>query len=176
MGKLILLVGPTGSGKSTQGDLLAQDINGVHLSSGMLLRNDPKVVAMLTGGKLAPADEVHRVVAEAFANVPNDQPIVLDGMPRTQSDLDWLEENLPRLEREVTQVVVLELDIETSVARLSGRDRADDSIEAIKKKYEWYKNSVQRVIDYYERRGLLRRVDGRKPVDEVRALVKAAIQ
>jgi adenylate kinase len=175
MGKLILLVGPTGSGKSTQGDKIAQDMHAVHLSSGNLLRNDPKVVAMLTTGQLAPAEEVHRVVAEAFAKVPDVQPIVLDGMPRTQSDLDWLAENLPRLGREVTRVIVLELDMETSVARLSGRDRADDSIEAIKQKYEWYKESVQKVIDYYDQRGLLRRVDGRKPVEEVYASVKAAL-
>ena len=46
------------------------------------------------------AGGVPRVVAEAFAKVPDDQPIVLDGMPRTQSDLDWLDQNLPRLGRE----------------------------------------------------------------------------
>jgi adenylate kinase len=176
MGKLILLMGPTGSGKSTQGDRLAQVLDGVHLSSGHLLREDPRAAAMLTTGNLAPAAEVHRVVGEAIEKVPEDVPVILDGTPRTESDLEWMEQNLERLKREVIHVVVLDLDIETSLKRLSGRDRADDAPAAIRKKYEWYAEQVKPVIAYYERLGLLHHVDGRGSIDEVHKLVRAAVQ
>jgi adenylate kinase family enzyme len=70
MGKLILLMGPTGSGKSTQGDRLAQVLDGVHLSSGHLLREDPRAAAMLTTGNhhvdgRGSIDEVHELVRAA---------------------------------------------------------------------------------------------------------------
>lgn len=176
MGELILLMGPTGSGKSTQGDLLAQELNGVHLSSGQLLRQDPQSAAQLKTGNLAPAEEVHRVVGEALEQVPEETPVILDGTPRTESDLKWLQENLERLKRTVTHVVVLDFDIETSLKRLSGRDREDDSLESIRKKYDWYNNMVRPVIEHYERVGLLTHVDGRGTIEDVYAQVKAAVR
>jgi len=174
MGQLIFLMGPTGCGKSTQGDLLAQDINGVHLSSGKLLREDPTTVHLLASGALAPASEVHRVVGEAMAKVPDEVPIVLDGVPRTQADMDWLDENLSKLGRELTRVVVIDFDIESSLKRLSARDRSDDGEAQIRRKYEWYATETGPIIEHYKQLGLMVEVDGRGTIEEVHDLVKAA--
>src|SRR6266536_2997617 len=131
MGELILLMGPTGAGKSVQGDLLAQELRGVHLSSGELLRRDPKAAAAIADGRLAPASEVERVVGEAVAAVEPERAIVLDGFPRTMSNVRWLEQNLPKQGRRLRGVVLLELDWETSMKRLGLRDRADDAPDAV---------------------------------------------
>jgi adenylate kinase len=175
MAKLIVLMGPTGAGKSVQGDLLAQELNGVHLSSGNLLRQDPKAAAMIADGKLAPAAEVERIVAEAVDAVPADQPIILDGFPRTMSNVRWMDDQLPAHQRDVTAVILIELDLETSMKRLGLRDRADDAPEAVKEKWDEYANKTKPVVEHYEALGVLKRVDGRGTVEEVHALISDAL-
>ncbi|HEX3082546.1 MAG TPA: nucleoside monophosphate kinase [Candidatus Saccharimonadia bacterium] len=175
MAKLIVLMGPTGAGKSVQGDYLAQELGGVHLSSGNLLRQDPEAAKMIANGKLAPAHEVERIVGEAIAEVPAEKPVILDGFPRTDSNLQWMDRELPKMNRPVTDVVLIELDAETIVKRLGDRARPDDTPEAIQMKLDEYERNTQPVVDHYEGLGVLKRVDGRGTKDEVRDLVRSAL-
>jgi adenylate kinase len=175
LGTLIVLMGPTGAGKSSQGDLLAKELGGVHFSSGALLREDPKAAAMLVSGHLAPAEEVERVVGEAIDAVPREQPIILDGFPRTMSNVHWLDSELPKHNRVLRRVVLIELDIETSLQRLGLRDRADDAPAAIREKYRIFEEKTMHVVEHYEQQGLLARVDGRGTREQVQALIKAVL-
>lgn len=175
MGALVVLMGPTGAGKSVQGELLAADLGGTHLSSGKLLREDAHAAAMLVDGRLAPADEVQRVVGEAMAKIPRDRPVVLDGTPRTDSDIRWLDENLPKLKRELKCVVLIQLDIETSMKRLGLRGRADDAPDAVREKWKLFEDITGPVIEHYRQEGVLVTVDGRGSIEEVHQLMKAAV-
>lgn len=175
MGQLIVLMGPTGAGKSVQGELLAERNGWVHLSSGTLLRRDPKAAAQMQDGRLAPAIEVERVVGEALAGVPEDQAVVLDGTPRTWSNVHWLEEDLPNLHRELKVVLLIELDIATSVKRLGLRGRADDVPAAVREKWELFETVTRPVIEHYRKLGLLRTVDGRGNIEEVHDAIVAAL-
>jgi adenylate kinase len=176
MAELIVLMGPTGAGKSVQGDLLAADLDGVHLSSGELLRRDPQAAAMIANGLLAPAAEVERIVGEAIDDIPADKPIVFDGVIRTMSNAQWMERQLPKYGRTLRKVVLIELDFETLMKRLDIRHRADDTPEAVRAKWNEYIEKTQPVIEYYEATGLLVRIDGRGDVESVHSLVKAAIK
>ena len=71
---------------------MAEQYGAAHLSSGKLLRKDPKALAQMEDGRLAPASEVERVVGEGMGKVPRDQLLVLDGFPRRYSDVEWLEQ------------------------------------------------------------------------------------
>ena len=175
MADLILLMGPTGAGKSVQGDLLAEELGGVHLSSGELLRRDPKIAEMIADGKLAPAEQVERIVGEAVEAIPADQPIIMDGVTRTMSNVRWLEKMLPQWNRRLTKVVLIELDLETSMHRLGLRGRADDAPAAVREKWEAYADQTRPVIEYYEKQGLVQKIDGRGNVEEVQGLLKAAL-
>ncbi len=175
MAKLIILMGPTGAGKSVQGDLLAKELGGVHLSSGNLLRQDPETAKMIANGKLAPAAEVERITGDAIRAVDDNQVIILDGFPRTTSNLEWMDRELPKLNRAVSHVILIELDAETCLKRLGLRDRADDSPAAVQEKLEAYAVSTRPVVEHYEALGMLKRVDGRGTVEEVHELVRAAI-
>lgn len=167
MGALITLMGPTGAGKSVQGDLLADENGWVHLSSGKLLRQDPRAAALMEDGRLAPAEEVERVVGEAMEKIDTKTPIVLDGTPRTKHNVGWLENELPKLGRTLNRVILIDLDIETSFKRLGLRGRADDEPTSIRAKWELFDTITRPVVDHYRKLGLLDIVDGRGSIEEV---------
>jgi adenylate kinase len=175
VGELIVLMGPTGAGKSVQGDLLAQSHGWVHLSSGKLLRADSHAQASMVDGRLAPPDEVHRVVGEAMAQVPESTPVVLDGTPRTQYDVDWLDERLPSYRRTLKLVLLIELDIETSMKRLGLRGRADDAPDAVREKWKLFDDVTGPIAQHYRELGLLRAVDGRGSIEQVHEQIETAL-
>ena len=155
---------------------MAKSLGGVHISSGELLRRDATTANSLNGGKLAPADLVQRLVGESMDQVPQDQPIILDGTPRTMSDVLWLAKKLPECGRTLTAVILLKLDLATSLKRLQLRERPDDNLQAVQEKYAQFKQVTGEAIDYYRKHGQLQVVDGRGSIEEVHELVKAVIQ
>jgi adenylate kinase len=176
MGRLIVLMGPTGAGKSVQGDLLAEQYGAVHLSSGKLLRQDPQALAQMKDGRLAPADMVERIVGHAMADIPKKDLVVLDGFPRTEHNVAWMESELGRFERRLRCVVLIKLDIDTSLERLRLRGRADDGVAAIKAKYELFETVTRPVIEHYREQGLLVEVDGRGTIEEVHSEIVSALE
>jgi adenylate kinase len=176
MGDLIVLIGPTGAGKTVQGDLLAQKFNYVHFSSGRLLRQDPHSAAMLVDGRLAPAEEVERVIGEAIDKVPEGTTIVLDGFPRTMSNVHWLQDQLGEHHRRLKCAIVIDIDKETSFERLDLRDRADDAPQAVEEKWKIYNTIVREVIDHYAKEGLLVRIDGHGTIEQVHARIMDALR
>ncbi len=176
MGTLITLMGPTGAGKSVQGDLLADKFGWAHLSSGKLLRADPQAAAQMVDGRLAPAEEVERVVKEAIEKVPEDTVIVLDGTPRTQHNVDWLENELHKVKRTLKLVIFIKLDIETSMKRLGLRGRADDAPDAVRAKWSLFETTTTPVINHYRELGMLATVDGRGTIAEVHAHILRVLE
>ncbi|MDB5178095.1 MAG: adenylate kinase family protein [Patescibacteria group bacterium] len=176
MENLIILMGPTGAGKSVQGDLLAQDYQGVHLSSGKLLRRDPHAAALTVGGGLAPAAEVERVIGEAIDEIPEGQLIILDGFPRTESNVRWIDNELLSHHRQLKKVVLIDLDLPTILKRLELRDRADDAPAAVRAKWDIFQNQTMKVVEHYRELGKLAVVDGRGSVEEVHELIKEAVK
>jgi adenylate kinase len=168
-------MGPTGAGKSAQGELLAKDYGAVHLSSGELLRRDPHALALMVDGQLVDADEVERVIGEAIAKVPDEKLVVMDGTPRTQHNVDWMERELPRLGRQLMKVVLIDLGIETSLTRLGLRGRDDDAPKAIRAKYKLFQEITLPVAEHYRELGLLATVDGRGTIEEVHQEIVAAL-
>jgi adenylate kinase len=170
-------MGPTGAGKSSQGDLLAEDLRGAHLSSGELLRRDPVTAVMISDGRLAAAEEVHRVLEDAIKQVPEDRPVVMDGTPRTMADVGWLERAMPGLHRELERVVLINIDVETALKRLKPgvRDRGDDAPAAVREKWKLFEQITRPVVDHYRELGLLEEVDGRGSIAAVHAAIKSAL-
>ena len=97
---MILLFGPTGAGKSMQGQMLAVRQGWKWLSTGEMLRQstDPAVIATLKAGELVSDKLTYQVfdhaVQEAYRK--HYQNIIVDGFPRTKEQAAWLDDHLAR--------------------------------------------------------------------------------
>src|SRR6516162_1135032 len=125
----LILVGPPGSGKGTQAELLSTRINLVHISTGDILREAVQkktrlglqVDSYLASGKLVPDDLVNEVVAERFRRDDRPERFVMDGYPRTLAQAASFDQVLRQQFLNLTAVVVLTVGDEEILRRLSGR-------------------------------------------------------
>src|SRR5262245_44313217 len=125
----LILLGPPGSGKGTQAQLLCQRLNLTHISTGDILRDavsrgtdlGRQAKSYMTAGQLVPDALVNGVVAERFRRPDRPESFVLDGYPRTLAQAESLDAVLKEQGLALTAVVSLVVPDEEIVARLSGR-------------------------------------------------------
>jgi adenylate kinase len=125
----LILVGSPGSGKGTQAELLSTRINLVHISTGDILREAVQkktklglqVESYLANGKLVPDDLVNEVVAERFRRDDRPERFVMDGYPRTLAQAASFDQALRQQFLDLTAVILLRIDDEEIVRRMTGR-------------------------------------------------------
>ncbi len=126
---VVILLGPPGVGKGTQGVLLADGLGWMHLATGDLLRTARREGTPLgrearrymDAGELVPDELIVALVRETLQGVAGERGIVFDGFPRTVPQAEALEEVLREVGRSVDAVVVLDADDELLVKRIAGR-------------------------------------------------------
>jgi adenylate kinase len=167
-GPRLVILGKQGAGKGTQGLRLAKHFNTQHLSTGQLFRDSAEVgveaglkaKAFMDRGELVPDDIVVAVVEERFSNPSEVEPgFVLDGFPRTANQAEELDRILGA-EHPLDVVVNLDVPHDLAIERLLGRGREDDTRESIKRRLDLYDQETKPLIDLYDLRGQLVRVDG----------------
>jgi adenylate kinase len=125
----VILVGPPGSGKGTQAKLLSERLGLAHIGTGDILRE-----AVRTGtpagrlaepyvktGQLVPDDLVNELVADRFRREDRPERFVMDGYPRTLAQAASFDQVLRQNFLDVGAVVLLEVDDEEIVRRLTKR-------------------------------------------------------
>src|SRR5262245_38363143 len=125
----LIFLGPPGSGKGTQADLLCSRHNLAHIGTGDLLRSaaDQKTPVglrakpYLDAGKLAPDDLVNDVVAERFSRPDRPRCFVMDGYPRRVAQAEVFDKFLKEQGMPLTAVVLLAVSDEEIIHRLTGR-------------------------------------------------------
>lgn len=184
----IVLMGPPGSGKGTQAKLVSARPDWVWLSTGELFRLHARVGsevgtlarAYLDRGEYVPDDVTVRMVRQRIREIPKTTRIMFDGFPRTVAQAQALDVLLSETARSVDGVVLLEVPRDELVKRLTERAkqeyRSDDTPEVILTRYDVYMKQTAPLVEHYDRRKLLRRIDGRGTPDEVAARTKAAIE
>lgn len=125
----MILLGPPGVGKGTQGVLLAEAFGWERVVTGDLLRQaraDKTEIGLeaqryMDAGELVPDQVVVDLVAEKLAPLPADCGVLFDGYPRNVAQASALAELLVELGRRIDQVVVLSADDQLLVERIAGR-------------------------------------------------------
>ena len=125
----LILLGPPGAGKGTQAARLVQDFRLPWASTGDMLRAAVtegsdlglKAKGFMDSGALVPDDLIVDLIVERVAQEDCEDGFLLDGYPRTIPQADALAEALEGLDRKVTAALLVELDDEEVIRRLSGR-------------------------------------------------------
>lgn len=165
----LLVIGPPGSGKSTQAELLEKQLGLPHLSTGDLCHylsqeNTPQgqqIKRIMESGGLLDDRLVLDLVEARLKEKQYQSGFILDGTPRSL----WQAQNFKiKLDR----VFYLRVSDEENVRRLSKRGRGDtDKPEIIKKRLAVYHRETVPLLDYYRQLGILEEVDGERPVEEI---------
>jgi adenylate kinase len=176
----ILIFGPPGSGKGTQSVRLAGKFNLVHLSTGDMLRAEiaagtdlgKRMSSTMSKGELVPDEVVIEMIAARIDKNKGSAGFLYDGFPRTVAQTVSLEKMLNERNMKIDSMLVLEVDHNELVKRLTLRaeqsGRPDDrDPEVIENRINVYKSKTEPIINYCRERGIYQPVDGMGSIDEI---------
>jgi len=214
MKKHLVLLGPPGAGKDTQGKILSTKLNIPMISSGDLVRkeiNDKtefglKFKELTENGNLVPDDFMNDFFAHALDNFELKYGFILNGFPRTIKQAEFLDEYLKKRNASINLVLFLSTDFDMLVKRLSGRricrncgavynvffsppkkdgicdvcggeliQREDDKVDAVKTRISVYLKDTEPLLDFYEKKGILKSCDANNSPEVVTNVLLEAI-
>ncbi len=175
----LILFGPPGAGKGTQAIKIAEKYGWVHVSTGDILRSEVsqgttlglKVKAVMEAGILVSDELLIEIMESVFRKNNTAGGFVLDGFPRTLNQAKKLDRMLVKLGTNVSLVLSLDVDEEELVKRLLKRaqeqGRKDDTEAVVKNRLVQYHQHTKPLIEYYEKKMLLKNVMGIGSIDDI---------
>ncbi|MCT1710141.1 adenylate kinase [Dermabacter hominis] len=183
----LLIVGPPGAGKGTQAERIVEKFGVPAISTGDIFRanvsNETELGVLaksyMDKGEYVPDSVTNEMVESRLAEDDAANGFLLDGYPRTVAQVEALDGILEKLGVALDAVILLDVDSEAIVQRLLQRGkeqgRSDDNEETIRRRIDVYGEQTTPLIDIYDKRGLVKRVDGMKDIDAVTADILAAL-
>ena len=163
---MIILCGLAGTGKSTHGQILAEDHEMVWLSVGQVLRDTGEFEETLKRGELVDDDVVIRLMSEKIRQIRGEgKEIVLDGFPRDKYQAEWVAQNMAG---DISKAVLIDVPKEELWRRIEERGRADDTKEAIERRFEIVEQNIYAILEILKQAGVkIETISGVGGVDEV---------
>ena len=183
----LLIVGPQGSGKGTQGVRVAEAYGVPVVSTGDIFRANIKagtplgkqVTAILDAGDLVSDELTGELVRDRLSQPDAEAGFLLDGYPRNAAQVVHLDAFLAESGTALDAVLLLDVPREESIARLELRateqGRADDTPEAIAHRLDIYEAQTAPILDAYGTRGIVDTIDGVGSLDEITERIFAAL-
>jgi adenylate kinase len=184
----IILMGPPGAGKGTQAKIIAERLSIPAVSTGDIFRQNVshetelglEAKRYMDAGDYVPDEVTNAMVRDRISEPDATDGFLLDGYPRTVSQVAELDSMLDSAGHSLDAVVVLTVDKEEVVQRLVKRahaeGRSDDDEEVMRHRQDVYAEQTAPLIEVYADRGLLVEVDGMGAVEDVTARVFAALE
>lgn len=176
----IVIFGAPGSGKGTQSDLLIEKYGLNHISTGDVLRSEIKAGTELgktakeyiDKGQLIPDELMVNILASVYDGFGKEHPgVIFDGFPRTIPQAEALKAMLAERGHSIAAMIELDVPEEELMTRLIKRGqesgRSDDNEETIRKRLAVYHNQTAPLIEWYEREGLHRHINGLGSLDRI---------
>jgi adenylate kinase len=175
----LIIMGPPGAGKGTQAKFIADrfgipaistgDIFRANVSEGTPLGVEAK--RYMDAGEYVPDEVTNLMVRNRIDDPDAVNGFLLDGYPRTLSQVEELDGMIEYTGHRLDAVVVLTVDRDEIVARLLQRaeveGRADDTEDVIRRRQEVFAEETEPLIEIYRDRGILIEVDGMGEVPDV---------
>lgn len=179
----IVVLGPQGSGKGTQAELLSNYLGIPTISPGVLFRSEVErgtglgreIQKYIEAGDIVPAETVNQVMHERLQEEDTEKGVMIDGFPRTHEQAVALDKILGEIGRAVTEVIYLKVSDEIAIERMEGRKRADDTPEVMRHRLELYHKDTEPLIEYYRERGILKEVNGDAAVSEIEEEIRSIL-
>ncbi len=184
----IVILGPPGAGKGTQGKLIAKDAGIPHVNTGDIFRAEcaagtelgKKVNSVIDAGDLVPDELTTEIVRARLAQDDTARGFVLDGFPRTLTQAEGLDRVLSESDRgELSVVLDFEVPDEMALQRLLGRasveGRSDDAPDKVQHRLDVYHRQTEPLVEYYRARDLLVPIHADAPVEDVFAEVQQVL-
>ncbi|HVR09586.1 MAG TPA: adenylate kinase [Thermoanaerobaculia bacterium] len=179
----VVLLGPPNAGKGTQAAMLSAKLGVPSISTGEMLRREAesgtplglRVKAIMDSGGLVDDDTMAAVVRERLRQA-DAAGFVLDGYPRTLAQAETLAGILAAADAPLHAVLLISVPEEQLVRRALARGRFDDREDVIRERLRVYREKTEPLIGYYSGLGLLREIDGDRPVEEVGCQLLAALE
>lgn len=141
---MVILFGLAGSGKSTQGQILAEKYGLEWLSVGQVLRDTGKFDKILEKGELVPDEKVVEIMGEKIREIrENGKDVILDGFPRDIWQAKWVAKHLAD---DIQKAVVIDVPKDELLVRIMARGREDDTREAIEKRFEVVEKNINGIL------------------------------
>jgi adenylate kinase len=175
----ILLLGAPGSGKGTQGNLLAQRLGLPKITTGDLLRAAVKAGTPLgkdakkymDKGQLVPDSVILGMIKDELAKPEAAQGAILDGFPRNAAQAELVDRTLAERGHRLTHILLLDVDSDELVRRIQARagieGRSDDTPETIRTRLQVYQRDTAPLIAHYAPRGNVHRVPATGSIEDI---------
>lgn len=169
----LLFIGPSGSGKDTQAEVLNKKFSFERISTGDLLReisdgqhNIQKIIKRsMNEGFLA--DNFVFGLLQTYLSHTTFQNIILSGSVRRLSQVELLDFTLFKLDRKLDKVIHFDISDKEAMLRMSLRGRADDNKLSIQNRLNDYHKDNDEIIEEYKKRGILININAEKSIEEV---------
>lgn len=183
----LLIVGPQGSGKGTQGVRIAESYGVPVVSTGDIFRANIKegtplgqqVTEVLDRGDLVPDELTSEIVRDRLSQDDAANGFLLDGYPRNTAQVDHLNTFLSERGESLDAVIMLDVARAESMSRLRLRaqeqGRSDDTEEAIAHRLDIYEHETAPILEVYGEQGIVDRIDGIGTLDEITERIISAL-